>query len=93
MQDINSVPLVIRREIEALIAAPLIKGIYRGIRPERSLNVTEKVIKSLARRMGEVLKRWPGGQPGALSEGHVPFQPGRRSGVGDRRSNAPQGCR
>ena len=53
MQDISSVPLIIRREIEALIAAPLIKAFIEEFGRERTLKVTEKVIKSLARQMGE----------------------------------------
>lgn len=61
VQDINAVPLVVRREIEALIAAPLIQAFIEEFGRERTLRVTEKVIKSLARRMGELLKTAAGG--------------------------------
>ncbi len=61
LQDIDSVPLLIRREIEALIAAPLIEAFMDEFGRERTLSVAEKVIKSLARRMGERLKVMAGG--------------------------------
>jgi len=61
MQNISSVPLILRREIEALIAAPLIKAFMGEFGREKALNVTEKVIKSLARQMGEFLKTVSGG--------------------------------
>jgi len=61
MEDINSVPIIIRREIEALIAAPLIKAFIEQYGREPVLKVTEKVIKSLARQAGEILKVVSGG--------------------------------
>ena len=61
VQDINSVPLLIRREIEALIAAPLIKAFIEEFGREKTIEVTERVIKSLARQMGERLKVMAGG--------------------------------
>jgi len=53
MQDINSVPIIIRREIEALIAAPLIKTFIDRFGREPALEATQKVIKSLAGQAGK----------------------------------------
>lgn len=61
MEDINSVPILIRREIEALIAAPLLKAFIGEFGREPALKVTEKVIQSLARQAGELLKVVSGG--------------------------------
>ncbi len=61
MEDINSVPILIRREIEALIAAPLIKAFIGEFGREPALKVTEKVIQALARQAGELLKVVSGG--------------------------------
>jgi hypothetical protein len=61
MQDINSVPLIIRREIEALIAAPLIKAFMDKFGREPALQATEEVVKSLARQAGAFLKMISGG--------------------------------
>lgn len=61
MEDINSVPIIIRREIEALITAPLIKAFIEEFGREPALKITEKVIKSLARQAGELLKVMSGG--------------------------------
>ena len=61
MEDIGSVPVIIRREIEVLIIAPLIKAFIEEFGRERTLMVTEKVIKSLARQAGEHLKVVAGG--------------------------------
>src|SRR5208283_2613381 len=52
VEDIDSVPLIIRREIEALTAAPLIKAFTEEFGREKTLSVAENVVKSLARRMG-----------------------------------------
>jgi fumarate reductase iron-sulfur subunit len=61
IKDMSGVPLLIRREIEALIAAPLIKAFMEAFGREETLGVVEKVIKSLARQMGEFLKTVSGG--------------------------------
>jgi hypothetical protein len=60
-RDINSVPLLVRREIEALIAAPLIRAFIEEFGREKTLSITEKAVKSLARQMGERLKVMAGG--------------------------------
>jgi hypothetical protein len=61
MQNINSVPLIVRREIEALIAAPLIKAYIEKFGREATLEVTRKVIKSLAEQAGKALQMTAGG--------------------------------
>ncbi len=59
--DINSVPLIIRREIEALIAAPLIKSFIEKFGREPALEAAEEVTKSLARQAGKLLQVAAGG--------------------------------
>ncbi len=57
MNHINDVPLIIRREIEALIAAPLIKGFIEKFGREPAIEVTQEVIKSLAQEAGKMLQK------------------------------------
>jgi predicted hydrocarbon binding protein len=59
--DINSVPIIIRREIEALIAAPLIKAFIKEFGREKTLKAIEKVINSLAHESGKALSILAGG--------------------------------
>jgi len=59
--DINTVPLLIRREIEALIAAPLIRAFIEEFGREKTLEVTTKVIRSLGLQSGKVLSVVAGG--------------------------------
>jgi fumarate reductase iron-sulfur subunit len=61
MQDINSVPLIVRREIEALLAAPFIKSFIERFGREGALQVTKEVIETLARQSGEGLRVMSGG--------------------------------
>lgn len=56
MQDVNSVPIIIRREIEALIAAPLIEAFITKFGREPALQVTQDVIRSLAGQAGKLLQ-------------------------------------
>jgi fumarate reductase iron-sulfur subunit len=56
MQDINSVPLIVRREIEALIAAPLIKAFIEKFGREPAVEVTQEVIKTWAEQAGKALQ-------------------------------------
>lgn len=60
-QDINSVDLIVRREIEALIAAPLIKAYGEAFGEEAARNVAGKVIEGLAMEAGKMLKMFAGG--------------------------------
>jgi fumarate reductase iron-sulfur subunit len=59
--DMHSVPLIVRREIEALIAAPLIKAFSEEFGKEETLKVAEKVVKNLARDTGKLLSQIAGG--------------------------------
>lgn len=61
MQDINSVPLIVRREIEALIAAPLIKAFMARFGRDAVVEVTGEVIRTLALQAGEQMKMMIGG--------------------------------
>jgi fumarate reductase iron-sulfur subunit len=56
MEDINKVPMIIRREIEALIAAPIIKAFNEEFGREQTLRVLGKVIEESARQAGIFLK-------------------------------------
>lgn len=59
--DINSVSILIRREIEALIAAPLINAFVEEFGREKALEVSRKVIRNLAHESGKVLAAFVGG--------------------------------
>lgn len=60
-EDINSVPILIRREIEALIAAPLLKAFTEEFGQEKTLEVAGKVISRLAQEGGQKLVELVGG--------------------------------
>ena len=60
-QDINNVDLIVRREIEALIASPLIEAFSEEFGKEASEVVTKKVIGKLALEAGKMLKMFAGG--------------------------------
>lgn len=59
--NINTVPTITRREIEALIAVPLIKAFIEQFGREESLKAAEKAIGSLARGAGAALRNMAGG--------------------------------
>ena len=59
--DISSVDLLLRREIEALIAAPLIRAYADEIGAAKSEEIAAKVIQTLARESGENLAALAGG--------------------------------
>jgi fumarate reductase iron-sulfur subunit len=59
--DINSVSILVRREIEALIAAPLIKAYMEEFGKERAFAVAGRVIKKLALEGGKMLAVIAGG--------------------------------
>lgn len=61
MEDINDVPMLIRREIEGLIAVPIIKAFIEEFGRERALAVVQKVIADLALQAGENLVDKVGG--------------------------------
>ena len=60
-EDIGSVSMLARREIEALIAAPLIGAFMEEFGRERTLEVARKVIKSLAIESGKMMSTFAGG--------------------------------
>ncbi len=55
MDNVNDVPMLLRREIEARIAGPLIQGFIEEIGREQALKVASDVIKQLARDSGAEL--------------------------------------
>ncbi len=59
--DINDVPIIVRREIEALIAAPLINAYMEEFGGEKALAVARKVIADLAMDSGKLLAAFAGG--------------------------------
>ena len=60
-QDIGSVSILVRREIEALIAAPLIRAYMDAFGKEPALEVARGVVKSLALQGGKMLAVMVGG--------------------------------
>jgi fumarate reductase iron-sulfur subunit len=61
MTDINSVPIILRREIEALMAVPLIKGYINAMGRKKALEVAEQVVKNLAMESGKMMVAFVGG--------------------------------
>jgi hypothetical protein len=59
--DINKVSTIIRREIEALIAVPLIEAFIEEFGRDECLKVVEKAIGPLARAAGADLRNMAGG--------------------------------
>ena len=60
-EDIGSVSMLVRREIEALIAVPLIRAFMEEVGQEKALEVARKVIKSLAIESGKMMSAFAGG--------------------------------
>ena len=60
-EDINSVSTLIRREIEALIAAPLIKAYVDELGRDKALEIAGGVIRDLARESGKIMAAFTGG--------------------------------
>ena len=61
VQDINQVDLIVRREIEALIAVPLIEAFSKRFGREETLEAAREVIAGLALEAGKMLKMFAGG--------------------------------
>lgn len=59
--DMSQVSIFTRREIEALIAVPLIKSFIEEFSKEKTLEITRKVIESLAEESGRTLAEIVGG--------------------------------
>jgi fumarate reductase iron-sulfur subunit len=59
--DFSKIGMLAQREIEARIAGPLIKAFMAEFGEERSLEIAQEVIVSLARESGEMLRELAGG--------------------------------
>ncbi|MCD4677503.1 MAG: L-2-amino-thiazoline-4-carboxylic acid hydrolase [Desulfobacula sp.] len=59
--DINTVEMLVRREIEALIAVPLIKAFIKEFGKEKSLQTAREVIIDMAKQSGAMLAELAGG--------------------------------
>ncbi len=59
--DLSRIGMLAQREIEARIAAPLIKAFMAEMGEERALEIVQDVIVSLARESGETLRELAGG--------------------------------
>lgn len=59
--DMSQVSILTRRQIEALIAVPLIKAFIEEFGKEKTLEITSKVIESLAEESGRMLAEFVGG--------------------------------
>ena len=59
--DLSQMPILVRREIEAMIAGPLIQAYIEEIGREKALAVASKVIIGLARESGAQLAKAQGG--------------------------------
>ncbi len=55
MQTINDVPMLLRREIEARMAAPLIRAFEKELGQERTHQIVSEVIRDLALAAGQDL--------------------------------------
>jgi len=53
MKTIDDVPLIIRREIEALVLAPIIRAFEKEVGQERCHAIVQEIIKDLAQKTGE----------------------------------------
>ena len=75
--DVNSVSILVRREIEALIAAPLIKAFMDELGREKAIELVRGVIKSLAVEGGKMMVAVTGGNTMEhLAEGFSLFSMG-----------------
>jgi len=59
--NINSVGILVRREIEALLAVPLVRGFMEEFGREKALDIAGKVIRDLALESGRLLASPSGG--------------------------------
>ena len=60
-EDINSVGMLVRREIEALISVPILKAFIAEFGKEKTLEIAKGVIKDLALDAGKFLAEVAGG--------------------------------
>lgn len=59
--DLSRLPMLVRREIEARIAGPLIRGFARDLGEEKALEIARKVVNELAQESGLQLAAGLGG--------------------------------
>ena len=75
--DLSKIGILTRREIEARIAGPLIKAFIQETGEARALEIVEKVIVSLAKESGEMLRAVRRRKrPGGFCQGDGPLEPG-----------------
>jgi len=68
--DINEIPVLLRREIEARIAGPLIQAFIEEFGREKTLKIASQVILELAQETGrDLAQRCGGNSLGHLAEG------------------------
>lgn len=69
MNKISDVPILLRREIEALAVVPLLKAFEKEFGKERTLAIARKVIAKHAKQSGrELAERYGGNTPEKLVE-------------------------
>ena len=61
MTNLQNIPILLRREIEALITAPLIKAYIEEFGEEKALAVAKKVVAAAARQSGLMMREAAGG--------------------------------
>jgi hypothetical protein len=59
--DLHSVGILVRREIEALLAVPLIRGFMEEVGREKAMDIVGNVIRDLALQSGRLLATLSGG--------------------------------
>jgi predicted ArsR family transcriptional regulator len=74
MENIENVPIILRREIEALAIVPFLKAFEKELGAEKVLTVAREVIAKQARKSGEELAKHCGGNtPKKLVEALAAF--------------------
>jgi hypothetical protein len=75
--ELDQVSMLTRREIEARLAGPLIKGFIKAMGREGALRVVERVMKDLGRQGGRELAEEMGGNSiPCLAKGHGRYAAG-----------------
>ncbi len=72
-EDINSVSMLVRREIEALISVPLLKAFIEAFGKEKTFEIAKEVIRNLAKDSGKMLAEVAGGNQLKDLETVLPF--------------------
>ncbi|MGE4485778.1 MAG: L-2-amino-thiazoline-4-carboxylic acid hydrolase [Oscillospiraceae bacterium] len=75
MEKIEDVPIILRREIEALAVVPFLKAFEKELGEEKMLAITRKVIANQARKSGqELAEHYGGNTPEKLVEALAAFK-------------------